>query len=117
MNQAEPLLRLGRWADAERVLTQGLAGMPEGVLVGGLGLWRAELAAADELTRFGLTDRECEVLALLAVGLSNPEIAALCSSVLRRSACMSPTSWPSWASAAGWKPPRSRTASEPPTRL
>jgi DNA-binding CsgD family transcriptional regulator/tetratricopeptide (TPR) repeat protein len=45
MNQAEPLLRLGRWAEAERVLTQGLAVMPEGVFVGGLELWRAELAA------------------------------------------------------------------------
>jgi DNA-binding CsgD family transcriptional regulator len=45
MNQAEPLLRLGRWAEAERVLTQGLAVTPEGVFVGGLELWRAELAA------------------------------------------------------------------------
>ena len=45
MNQAEPLLRLGRWAEAERVLTQGLAVMPEGVFAGGLELWRAELAA------------------------------------------------------------------------
>jgi DNA-binding CsgD family transcriptional regulator/tetratricopeptide (TPR) repeat protein len=45
MNQAEPLLRLGRWAEADRVLTQGLAVMPEGVLVGGLELFRVELAA------------------------------------------------------------------------
>ena len=45
MNQAEPLLRLGRWAEAERVLSQGLAVMPEGVFAGGLELWRAELAA------------------------------------------------------------------------
>jgi len=45
MNQAEPLLRLGRWAEAERVLSQGLAVMPEGVFAGGLELWRANLAA------------------------------------------------------------------------
>ncbi|HTT52008.1 MAG TPA: AAA family ATPase [Streptosporangiaceae bacterium] len=45
MNQAEPLLRLGQWAEAERVLTQGLAVMPEGVFAGGLEIWRAELAA------------------------------------------------------------------------
>jgi tetratricopeptide (TPR) repeat protein len=45
MNQAEPLLRLGRWAEAERVLAQGLAAMPEGVFAGGLEIWRAELTA------------------------------------------------------------------------
>ena len=45
MNQAEPLLRLGRWAEAERVLAQGLAVMPEGVFAGGLEVWRANLAA------------------------------------------------------------------------
>jgi DNA-binding CsgD family transcriptional regulator/tetratricopeptide (TPR) repeat protein len=45
MNQAEPLLRLGRWAEADRLLTQGLSVMPEGVFAGGLELWRAELAA------------------------------------------------------------------------
>ena len=45
MNQAEPLLRLGRWAEAERVLSQGLAVMPEGVFAGGLEVWRADLAA------------------------------------------------------------------------
>ena len=45
MNQAEPLLRLGRWTEAEQVIAQGLAVMPEGVFAGGLELWRAELAA------------------------------------------------------------------------
>jgi DNA-binding CsgD family transcriptional regulator/tetratricopeptide (TPR) repeat protein len=45
MNQAEPLLRLGRWGEAERLLTQGLSVMPEGVFAGGLEVWRAELAA------------------------------------------------------------------------
>src|SRR5579863_1566606 len=45
MNQAEPLLRLGRWAEAERVFTRGLALAPEGVFAGGLEWFRAELAA------------------------------------------------------------------------
>lgn len=45
MNQAEPLLRLGRWAEAEQVIAQGLALLPEGVFAGGLELWRVELAA------------------------------------------------------------------------
>ena len=44
MNQAEPLLRLGRWAEAERVLAQGLAVMPEGVFAGGLELKRGTWA-------------------------------------------------------------------------
>jgi DNA-binding CsgD family transcriptional regulator/tetratricopeptide (TPR) repeat protein len=44
MNQAEPLLRLGRWTEAERVISQGLAVTPEAVFAGGLELWRAELA-------------------------------------------------------------------------
>jgi DNA-binding CsgD family transcriptional regulator len=44
LNQAEPLLRLGRWAEAERVLTQALAVMPEGQFGAGLEVLRAELA-------------------------------------------------------------------------
>ena len=34
-----------------------------------------QAAGADELARFGLTEREREVLRLLAAGRSNPEIA------------------------------------------
>lgn len=45
MNQAESLLRLGRWAEAEEVFTRGLALVPEGVFAGGLEVFRAELAA------------------------------------------------------------------------
>jgi DNA-binding CsgD family transcriptional regulator/tetratricopeptide (TPR) repeat protein len=45
MNQAEPLLRLGRWAEAEQVLAEGLALLPEGVFASGLELFRAEMAA------------------------------------------------------------------------
>jgi DNA-binding CsgD family transcriptional regulator/tetratricopeptide (TPR) repeat protein len=44
-NQAEPLLRLGRWADVDRLLAEGLAVMPEGVFGGTLDVLRAELAA------------------------------------------------------------------------
>ena len=60
----------------------------------------------DELAQFGLTDREREVLLLLAHGRSNPEIAQAVSSARKRPACTCLTSWPSWESAAGWKPPR-----------
>jgi len=45
MNQAEPPLRLGRWAEAEQALAEGLAVMPEGVFAGGLEMWPAGLAA------------------------------------------------------------------------
>ena len=44
-----------------------------GALADGQGVAGTE--AADELTRFGLTDREREVLLLVAAGHSNPEIA------------------------------------------
>ena len=44
-NQADPLLRLGRWAEAERVLTEGLAVIPEGAVAGYVEIQRAELAA------------------------------------------------------------------------
>jgi DNA-binding CsgD family transcriptional regulator/tetratricopeptide (TPR) repeat protein len=45
MNQAESLLRSGHWAQADRVLGEGLALLPEGVFASGLELWQAELAA------------------------------------------------------------------------
>jgi DNA-binding CsgD family transcriptional regulator len=45
MNQAESLLRSGLWAQAERVLGDGLALLPEGVFASGLEQWQAELAA------------------------------------------------------------------------
>ena len=44
-NQAESLLRLGRWAEADRLLTLGLSVMPEGVVAGHLEMMRAELGA------------------------------------------------------------------------
>jgi DNA-binding CsgD family transcriptional regulator len=45
MNQAEPLLRLGRWPDAERVLIQAQALMAEGTFGAALDVLRAELGA------------------------------------------------------------------------
>jgi DNA-binding CsgD family transcriptional regulator/tetratricopeptide (TPR) repeat protein len=45
LNEAEPLLRLGRWAEAERVLAQGRALMPEGTFGAALDVLRAELGA------------------------------------------------------------------------
>jgi DNA-binding CsgD family transcriptional regulator len=45
LNEAEPLLLLGRWAEAERVLAQAQVLMPEGAFGAGLDLSRAELGA------------------------------------------------------------------------
>jgi tetratricopeptide (TPR) repeat protein len=55
--------------------------------------------------QLGLTPREAEVLALVAAGCSNRQIAQRCSSAPRLPASMSPTSWPSSASPGGWRPP------------
>jgi DNA-binding CsgD family transcriptional regulator/tetratricopeptide (TPR) repeat protein len=44
-NRAEPLLRLGRWAEAERLIAEALADQPEGVFGATLHQLRAELAA------------------------------------------------------------------------
>ncbi len=44
-NLVEPLLRLGQWDDAERLITQSLSTLPEGVYGGTLLQLRAELAA------------------------------------------------------------------------
>ena len=65
---------------------------------------------ADELARFGLTDREREVLVLVAAGRPTRRSPGSCSSARRPPACTSPTSSPSSASAAGSRPPRSPTA-------
>ena len=44
-NQAESLIRAGRWTQAEKLLKQGLGVMPEGVFAAGLELMTSELAA------------------------------------------------------------------------
>jgi ATP/maltotriose-dependent transcriptional regulator MalT len=44
-NRAEPLLRLGRWAEADRLIAEALADQPEGVFGATLHQLRAELAA------------------------------------------------------------------------
>ena len=44
-NRAEPLLRLGRWAEADQLTAQALSGLPEGVFRATLSQLRAELAA------------------------------------------------------------------------
>ena len=53
-----------------------------------------------------LAKRESQVLTLLADGLSNRRIAQDLFISERRSACTSPTSWPSSASSTAPKPPR-----------
>jgi DNA-binding CsgD family transcriptional regulator len=44
-NQAEPLVRLGRWAEADRLIAEGLNALPEGVFAATLLELRAEIAA------------------------------------------------------------------------
>ena len=44
-NQAEPLLHLGRWAEADQLTAQALSALPEGVFGATLHQLRAELAA------------------------------------------------------------------------
>jgi DNA-binding CsgD family transcriptional regulator/tetratricopeptide (TPR) repeat protein len=44
-NQVEPLVRLGRWNEAGRVITEALAAQPEGSIRAGLLQMRAEIAA------------------------------------------------------------------------
>jgi Bacterial regulatory proteins, luxR family len=68
-------------------------------------------AAPTPTEQLGLTPREAEVLALVAAGRSNRQIAQRCSSAPRRPASTSPTSWPSSASPPGSRPPPSPTAS------
>ncbi len=63
MAEAAALRRRARLAHPARPLADGA---PES---------DGEQAPADELARFGLTEREREVLALLSAGRSNPEIA------------------------------------------
>src|SRR5690348_10971067 len=55
-NQAEPLLRLGQWAEADQLTAGGLTGLPEGVFAATLRLLRAELAAMRG--RYGDSARE-----------------------------------------------------------
>jgi DNA-binding CsgD family transcriptional regulator/tetratricopeptide (TPR) repeat protein len=44
-NRAEPLLRLGEWAEVDQITTEGLRVVPEGVFAGTLHQIRSELAA------------------------------------------------------------------------
>ena len=44
-NLAEPLLRLGRWAEVDRLLAQALSTVPEGVFAASVLQLRAERAA------------------------------------------------------------------------
>jgi ATP/maltotriose-dependent transcriptional regulator MalT len=84
---AEPILdevkTLGRRARL-KILDSDLSGPAQG-------------SRPPAIEKFGLTDREAEVLALVAAGRSNPQIAAELSSARRPRACMSRTSSASWA--------------------
>jgi DNA-binding NarL/FixJ family response regulator len=84
---AEPILdevkTLGRRARL-KILDTDLSGPAQG-------------SGPPAIEKFGLTDREAEVLALVAAGRSNPQIAAELSSARRPRACMSRTSSASWA--------------------
>jgi len=44
-NQAEPLIRLGRWTEAGQLIAEALAAQPEGAITAGLLQMRAEIAA------------------------------------------------------------------------
>ena len=72
----------------------------------------AASGAADELARFGLTDREREVLCSSPPGVPTRRSPRHCSSAPRRPACTSPTSSPSSASAAASRRPPSCTGSD-----
>ena len=77
---------------------------------------QADVAAALEAppspaASLGLTQREAEVLALVAEGRTNRQIGQACSSPRRPPASTSHGSWPSWESPVAGRRPRSLTAS------
>ncbi|HEY3880360.1 MAG TPA: AAA family ATPase [Trebonia sp.] len=92
-NQAEPLLRLGQWDEADRLTAEALKTLPEGVFGATLLQLRAELAAmrgryddaARELrdarramgdtTDFQFTYPACYASALIALGQGEPSAA------------------------------------------